>query len=639
MVGYLSWFSWENLSHVNGVYPAIKYTPCARTKKANCGLQVDIDDTHGAIDICHNGAVVSSTIWDDLTTSHGQRLLASQDGLRYAPIDNQPARRFDDELVGSVPCRVLLERKGSVWVGNLHGLFKVDPQGKVVEQKTVDGGRFGYVYVMTEDSQGQLWVGTLGRGLWRETSAGFEHVVQDGLLPSGNTYVIAMDSDRKQTLVIQDDRIMLVAHGKSELITSLHPIAGWSALWLNSSTIAIGSSDGLYTLDLIERRVRSRINALLPEGGWEFTNNRTLVLGRDKRLYCGTSAGLVAVTLAAIEAFQEPPQLVCVEVKWRDTVPSVVGSETIVRPGKWSVEVIASACWFVDEGQVQYRFRLIGFEPQWSAFQRNPGVSYSSLPPGRYALEAQATSALTGEGTPTVLLRVHVQASWFSSLANIAISSATRLFDNNLRASSRNRMLNEENLRLESDLVIRTRRLSETNKKLLSIAADLRVEAMTDALTSLGNRRHLDQRMANEVERAKRTRTSLGILVIDVDHFKLFNDRYGHIEGDACLRDVAKVLRDNIRPYDFAARFGGEEFVIVLPGAGRDEVLIVAERLLTSMRALRRENFSTVAKIVTISIGAATELVRGDAVELMSKADAALYQAKQSGRDRVCLAE
>ncbi|HJV53757.1 MAG TPA: diguanylate cyclase [Noviherbaspirillum sp.] len=160
-----------------------------------------------------------------------------------------------------------------------------------------------------------------------------------------------------------------------------------------------------------------------------------------------------------------------------------------------------------------------------------------------------------------------------------------------------------------------------------------------DALTQLANRREFDRRIAQEWARAKREGQFLALILIDVDCFKAYNDRYGHPAGDACLRGIASTLASVLRrSSDLVARFGGEEFVALLPGTGTEEAAALAERMRLAVRELQLPHeASSAAPIVTASFGVCAMRPADDEQPsvLLDRADAALYRAKQGGRDRV----
>ena len=163
--------------------------------------------------------------------------------------------------------------------------------------------------------------------------------------------------------------------------------------------------------------------------------------------------------------------------------------------------------------------------------------------------------------------------------------------------------------------------------------------AVTDPLTRLANRRRLDQSLASEWRRCMRERQGLSLLLIDVDLFKTFNDTYGHLSGDSCLKQIAEAIQEVVtRPADLVARFGGEEFAIVLPNTSNQGSVRVAELICAALRRRKLPHISNPTGYVTISVGCATLVPRSGqhAHSLIQMADDALYAAKRSGRDRVC---
>ncbi len=159
---------------------------------------------------------------------------------------------------------------------------------------------------------------------------------------------------------------------------------------------------------------------------------------------------------------------------------------------------------------------------------------------------------------------------------------------------------------------------------------ELRRQAESDGLTGLANRRTFDSVIVRELERATRRSDPVGLLLIDIDHFKRLNDTHGHQAGDAVLRELAAKLRELARPFDTVARYGGEEFAVILPDCPEEGAMIVAERIRMSVDG------GAFSVPITVSIGVAGESAGGrDAQALIRAADAALYAAKRAGRNRV----
>jgi two-component system chemotaxis family response regulator WspR len=182
------------------------------------------------------------------------------------------------------------------------------------------------------------------------------------------------------------------------------------------------------------------------------------------------------------------------------------------------------------------------------------------------------------------------------------------------------------------------RSLRESQEELALANEELKKLAALDGLTGIANRRRFDEASRAEWQRGRRAGSPLSLLMCDVDHFKLFNDSFGHPAGDLCLKRTAAVLTGQLkRPADLAARYGGEEFAILLPDTDLAGALVLAESCRNQLAALALAHPSTNAGVVTMSIGAASSVPGDDnSLEaLLAAADAALYDAKHAGRNRV----
>jgi diguanylate cyclase (GGDEF)-like protein len=168
----------------------------------------------------------------------------------------------------------------------------------------------------------------------------------------------------------------------------------------------------------------------------------------------------------------------------------------------------------------------------------------------------------------------------------------------------------------------------------------LRTQSIRDPLTGLYNRRYLEEMLEREIRRAVRSEQSLGILMLDLDNFKTFNDTYGHDAGDTVLREAGTFLANSIRAEDVVCRFGGEEFVVILPTANLEASRARGERIRSKLRELIVLHQGQSLGVITVSVGVAALPTHGtSARELLQAADAALYRAKREGRDRVVTAE
>jgi len=184
--------------------------------------------------------------------------------------------------------------------------------------------------------------------------------------------------------------------------------------------------------------------------------------------------------------------------------------------------------------------------------------------------------------------------------------------------------------------------LANTTDEIAALRKSLeetRAEAMTDGLTGISNRKRFDAVLRDAASDAMESGTSMTLLMLDIDHFKQFNDTHGHTTGDQVLRLVGRTLTECVRVGDMAARYGGEEFAVVLPRTDLDAARAIAERIRNRLNQKRitRRNTGEDIGVVTISIGAARYEYGESMATLIARADSALYDAKQKGRNRVVL--
>lgn len=281
-------------------------------------------------------------------------------------------------------------------------------------------------------------------------------------------------------------------------------------------------------------------------------------------------------------------------------------------------------------------------EDQW-------GAAYQALMGGDYVLALKiyeinsdsAVGALNIELADAARQQERLRwATLFLRLAAIALVLwAGFRYSRRLQAELAGQMrlrteVTQANEALESKVRQRTAELEAANQQLETLSA-------TDGLTGLANRRSFDSYWAQEWQRAVRQGTPLAVIMLDVDHFKAYNDHYGHQQGDACLRTLGEVLRATVRRAgELAARYGGEEFVVVMPGASAQKAQETAHSILTALSAEHLPHASSpVAPVVTISLGVAggTPGATDDREQLIKAADVALFEAKHQGRNRVVM--
>ena len=240
-------------------------------------------------------------------------------------------------------------------------------------------------------------------------------------------------------------------------------------------------------------------------------------------------------------------------------------------------------------------------------------------------LSARFTAAV-GAAQITALCMVLIMApstreiNWPSLLLFVLAFSALSVVAN---------LLNQKNLT----------QIGRQNRQLEESEALMREQSVRDHVTGLFNRRYLEETLQRELHRAEREESPVAVLMLDIDHFKRFNDLYGHSAGDTVLQAIGGFLRAHVREADIACRYGGEEFTLILPGAPRDVALVRAELLRTAVRQLRPEVAGRPLRSITLSLGVSFFPEHGmTAGQLLAASDAAMYRAKAQGRDRVIVA-
>jgi diguanylate cyclase (GGDEF)-like protein len=255
---------------------------------------------------------------------------------------------------------------------------------------------------------------------------------------------------------------------------------------------------------------------------------------------------------------------------------------------------------------------------------------FSALPAGRYTFQVVAINMAQDAASPILSIDFAILPPWWNTLWFRTLCVAASILLMFLLYRLRVGHLVRQGRELEALVLARTRALEANEEK-------LRIQATHDGLTGLLNRDAVLARLDAERQRAVREQTALAIVLVDIDHFKRINDTHGHLAGDEALRRFARVLEAQIRPYDHAGRYGGEEFILVLTGvsgADLDARLAALHGQLTNLRV----PYGDVEFFITCSMGAVYLSPHTNDVHLhaiLERADKALYEAKGSGRNRL----
>jgi len=363
-------------------------------------------------------------VWDILEDRTGSVWAATDEGLFRREGSGQFERVAPSVKEFGSPTRVLLERENSLLIGTLGGLVEIS-EGEIRQILDPRQNSLGYVYTLTEDRRKQVWIGTLGNGLWRQTDLELKRIAGKGISETGSVYSIAVNEDGRVAL-IQDNRILVMNSDKDVKVIAETEgaVGGWVIIWGAGESVWVGSSNGLREYDIEKKKLVRQVTALMSLDDWEFTTSRSLIRNESNKFICGTNGGLVVVDPVELAAFNAVPVVALENISWKNARVATDKNRYTVEYGKWTFEASVRSGWFVDEKDVRYRFRLREFDENWSELNSIANVRYNSLPVGHYILEAQAFSSLNGFGPKAELMRIRVTGSetaprWSDSLTKI----------------------------------------------------------------------------------------------------------------------------------------------------------------------------------------------------------------------------
>jgi diguanylate cyclase (GGDEF)-like protein len=554
---------------------------------------------------------------------------------------------------------------GVLWLGTGNDLIRYDPATgarRLYAANPADGASRSIKgsTVLREDSRGWLWAGSEWNGggldLMQDSNSGvFRHFRHSDTDPDSL-------SDDNVTAVFEDrqGRIWVgTAKGLNQIVAradggfAIQPVSAMAYAKIfaisadDDGRIWVSTAAGLSRIDPENARVGHFTTADGLAGGFL---SGSVVAMRGGKLYFGGVRGITGVDPRAVRSVSVPPQVAITDISvfnrslrggrsdgdvdLRGPVTAPAGLTLSAHASVFSIEF--AALHFTEPASNRYAYRLEGFDRDWvQADAAHHSATYTNLAAGHYVFRVKASNYLgqwsdEAATVPVTILPPYWASWWFRAAAILlALGALGGIYRWRIARLTRHQA------ELETLVAVRTSELQESNRKLAALSA-------TDGLTGIANRRGFDIALEAEWRRGARNVQPLALVMIDVDHFKKYNDHYGHLAGDHCLRNVAKLIGSHgRRTSDLVARYGGEEFALLAAATTAADALAIAEALCADVRRLALPHEQSPFGIITISAGVAS-MVPGDgktAEMLVSEADQVMYRAKAAGRNQAMLGQ
>ncbi len=595
-----------------------------------------------------------SSVYNLFRTSAGDLLIGTRSGL--ARWDGRSLQRDAAwEAIATAGIHAILEVDANhLWIGTSQGLYEhVD--GALRHYTLADGLQELRIRALLQSERGDLWVGS-ERGLYHGVDGRFRRMDQPPELTPALITAILPWSDSRLLVATMDAGLFVGAPGNFRQITSAHglPYNGAFALASDGGWVYVSSPDGVYRIalseidrfhqeggrllsDMVTQTGSSHPGALRARccnGGAQARIART-----NDSLWLPTLDGVLRIDAGHIRRSTLSPPAVAESLEHLGITYEGPGPFKLDgASGDVSIEFSGLA--LQDPIGLRFRYRLVGYDERWRSAGDRRVVYYTNLAPGAYRFEAIATSSAGLESPTAAVLRFQLvppfyRALWFKLLLGLLAAAVALL---GWLAYRRRLQLRER--ALEQLVQLRTAELDRANERLRSANRALVEESHTDTLTGLRNRRFLANFMADWRRSGPETRPQrLAFVLIDLDYFKRVNDLHGHLAGDEVLRQVAAVLDDFVGSEGFALRWGGEEFMLLLPAEAVANAARFCEEL--RRRISQKELHHSAASVarLTASIGYASFPALADQSDTddwnlsLELADAGLYLIKSGGRN------
>jgi diguanylate cyclase (GGDEF)-like protein len=555
-----------------------------------------------------------------------------------------PDEKDPSSIASALINTILEDPKGNLWIGTIdRGLDYYDrASGKYAHYMNdpKDPGSLSdnLVYKLSYDAQGRLWVAT-NKGLNRMEGGSFKRYLYDPAnkkgLSSNSILTLLHDSRGRFWIGSKGGGVMryLPETDSFNSATKKEGLPGntvYGILEGKDGLIWIITQNGVATYDPATDGYK-RVSAL--NNLYDNSLTSGCAATADGTIYFSSTGAIFGYNPGkAAEESPKPPVFVTEVIAANDEklVSPISSNAKPIRLRYWenSIELRFAALHYANPQSNQFAFKLEGFDKDWTYCGSTNTAKYTNLPGKSYTFRVKAANSLGAWNEEGASVRLKIETPLWLSPWAYAFYLVIVVLIGYLLASLRDKAV----------LKRKVEELSDTKNALESANGKLKELSSSDPLTGLANRRALDLELASAWSFAIRAAMPISGLIIDIDHFKKFNDVYGHQAGDDCIKKVTHAMGSQLdRDTDIIARYGGDEFFLFLPSTESPGARLIAERILKAVRDLKIPSAdSEPCGYVTVSIGCATHFpIPGDRSEsLIAKADEALYRAKETGRNR-----
>jgi diguanylate cyclase (GGDEF)-like protein len=533
---------------------------------------------------------------------------------------------------------VVIDSQQNVWAATSSGLYELSSNWAHSDPTLTEDPAFGSVYQrfssLCVDAQGKIWAAADqglflkdGKG-WHSIDLGSSGAHPDTIAIDQDGYIWAAGpSQELMRLKVDGYRVTEVKHIGRPPLLSQQIVAlmvdhrGW--LW-------VGQDAGLTVFDGRSWRSYTQDDGLL----WNDVDSFALAEDLDHSIWIGTSGGLSHLITPQDAPTGLPQAPAFSQVTYGN---KLLGNGSAVQWSSSPLEISMALLSFRGTQDAGIRYRLVGGQGSEWEETRDMDVHFQHLAPGNYQFQVAEVDQSGHLISPVATYSFRITPRWWQSrelqigLALFALAVLVATWRQRVGA------LVKQKRHLEAAVKLRTIDLEKEKGELMRTREQMRHYAEHDDLTGLWNHRIIVERLRIEVDRSRREGLPVSIILADLDYFKRINDTFGHPAGDQVLKEASATFHRMVRTYDWVGRYGGEEFLLILPGSGFVHARQRAEELRIAVQECCVKEGETMIPL-TASFGVASGFPAGHE-ELIREADEALYKAKNSGRNRVVATE